>query len=212
MSTYLYDKAMLDKLKKWGISDNATLLAPDDTQTLYDVINDRNGDGGIQLPLITLTRKGNVTIRNANKQPLSINALTIARSLTNYATLNAVPIELQYQIDIFTRKRVQAEEYVRELIFNFINYPEIKICIPYEDANYWHKSMISLNTEIADNSAIPERLIHGQFTRYTMSVKIDDAYLFDVRIRDTIQKVEWTTYPDKNVEGESMVVKAETTK
>ena len=51
MSTYLYDKAMLDKLKKWGISDNATLLAPDDTQTLYDVINDRNGDGGIQLPL-----------------------------------------------------------------------------------------------------------------------------------------------------------------
>lgn len=37
-----------------------------------------------------------MTIRNINKQPLSINALTIARSLTNTATLNAIPIELQY--------------------------------------------------------------------------------------------------------------------
>jgi len=82
------------------------------------------------------------------------------------------------------------------------------ICVPYENLNYWHKSMISLNNEVQDNSAIPERLIHGQFTRYTMSLKVDDAYLFDVRIRDTVQKVEWTTYPDQNVDGESMVVEA----
>ena len=208
MSTYLYDKAMLDKLKKWGVSDNATLLAPDDTQTLYDIINSRSNDGGIELPLITLNRKGNVNIRNTNKQPLSINAYTMVRSKTNSAILNAIPIELSYQLDIYTRKRIQAEEYVRELTFNFINYPEIMICVPYENLNYWHKSMISLNNEVQDNSAIPERLIHGQFTRYTMSLKVDDAYLFDVRIRDTVQKVEWTTYSDQNVDGESMIVEA----
>lgn len=69
--------------------------------------------------------------------------------------------------------------------------------------------MISLNNEVQDNSAIPERLIHGQFTRFTMSIKIDDAYLFDVRIRDTIKQIDWTTYPDRDVNGESMIVKAE---
>jgi len=53
-----------------------------------------------------------------------------------------------------------------------------------------------LDSEIQDNSSIPERLIHGQFTRYTMTFKIDNAYLFDVRIRDVIQGVEAKTYVD----------------
>ena len=43
---------------------------------------------------------------------------------------------------------------------------------------------IRLTTEVRDNSAVPERLIPGQFTRYTIGINIDDAYLFDVRTRD----------------------------
>jgi len=50
-------------------------------------------------------------------------------------------------------------------------------------------------------------LIHGQFTRYTMTFKIINAYLFDVRIRDTIQGVEAQTIVD-NEEDVKMEVRA----
>lgn len=40
-----------------------------------------------------------------------------------------------------------------------------------------------VGTEIQDNSAVPERLVAGQFTRLTMNLDIDDAYLWDVHER-----------------------------
>ncbi len=207
MSVSLYDKAVLDKLYKWGLNNSSTILAPDDIQNLYEVYSDKTNDKELVLPLICLNRNGNFTIQNVNKQPLSLNALTISRNRNHLETLNAIPIEIDYQLDIFTRKRAQADEYARELTFNFINYPELSIEIPYEGTNYVHNSTIILNGEVQDNSSIPERLIHGQFTRYTMTFKIINAYLFDVRIRDTIQGVEAKTIVD-NEEDVKMEVRA----
>lgn len=196
MSVSLYDKAVLDKLYKWGLNNSSTILAPNDIQNLYEVYSDKTNDKELVLPLICLNRNGNFTIRNTNKRPLTINALTINKNNKKLETLNAIPIEISYQLDIFTRLRAQADEYARELTFNFINYPELSIQIPYENTNYVHNSTMILDSEIQDNSSIPERLIHGQFTRYTMTFKIDNAYLFDVRVRDVIQGVEAKTYVD----------------
>ena len=39
-------------------------------------------------------------------------------------------------------------------------------------------------SNVDDNSDVPERLIPGQFTRLTFGLTVDDAYLFDIRIRD----------------------------
>ena len=49
-----------------------------------------------------------------------------------------------------------------------------------------HDSSIYLAGEVLDNSDIPERLIAGQFTRLTLKLGINDAYIFDVRTRDNI--------------------------
>ena len=35
-----------------------------------------------------------------------------------------------------------------------------------------------------DNSDISERLFTGQFTRFTIPVYVDDAYLFDYKVRN----------------------------
>jgi len=105
MSVSLYDKAVLDKLYKWGLNNSSTILAPDDIQNLYEVYSDRTNDKELVLPLICLNRNGNFTIQNVNKQPLSLNALTISRNRNHLETLNAIPIEIDYQLDIFTRKR-----------------------------------------------------------------------------------------------------------
>lgn len=40
--------------------------------------------------------------------------------------------------------------------------------------------------EVQDNSDIPERLIAGQFTRFTIGITVDDAYIWSVPIRDNL--------------------------
>ena len=48
--------------------------------------------------------------------------------------------------------------------------------------NIFAQSAFPISAETSDG--IPERLIEGQFTRLTLSINIDDAYLFDYRIKD----------------------------
>ena len=100
--------------------------------------------------------------------------------------LNAIPISLSYQIDIYTRYQKEADEFVRNLIFNIINFPVVTVKIPYNSADIEHDSQIILDGSITDNSDVPERIVPGQFTRYTLNISLPDAYLWDVRVRDNV--------------------------
>ena len=77
----------------------------------------------------------------------------------------------------------QADEYVRNFVFNIINYPRIIISIPYNNSNLSYTSFMSIQSTIADNSDIEERLVPGQFSRFTISVALNDAYLFSYNRR-----------------------------
>ena len=70
----------------------------------------------------------------------------------------------------------EADEYMRNIIFNVVNYPRLTITIPYYDENIKHDSSIHLDSTIADNSSVPERLIAGQFTRLSCKISVADAY------------------------------------
>lgn len=98
--------------------------------------------------------------------------------------LNAVPIKITYQLDIYTKYFAEADEYARNFIFNFINYPKLSIEIPYNNAKVLHDSTVLVESTISDSSDIPERLIAGQFSRMTIRLSIDDAYLFSVPFMD----------------------------
>ena len=86
-------------------------------------------------------------------------------------------------MDIYTRYAEQAEDLSRNLMFNIINYNKLLINIPYQGSYIEHRATMRVGTEIQDNSAVPERLVAGQFTRLTMNLDIDDAYLWDVHER-----------------------------
>lgn len=121
------------------------------------------------------------------KKPLTYDGYRskgIAGKVNRVDQLNGIPIKLEYQLDIYTRYYEEAEEYVRQFIFNIINYPKLSIEIPYNDAKISHVSNIRLDTTVQDNSDVPERLIVGQFTRKTISIYIDDAYLFSYNIKE----------------------------
>lgn len=190
MAVRFYDEALVAKLKKWTQDTDVTLLGVNETKRRFEVLADKNNDQPIKLPLITLSRNGGYTILSKNKKPLSYDGNTFVRSNEKSALLNGIPISIQYQIDIYTRYLEEADEYARNIVFNIVNYPKLNIEIPYEDLGLTHDANIMLSSDVDDNSDIPERLIPGQFTRLTIGIVIDDAYLFDVHVKKNLSIVE----------------------
>lgn len=192
MAVRFYDEALLKKFQKWTADTQVQLTGVNETRKLFEVVADKNNDKPIQLPLIALSRNGGYTIQEKYKQPRSYNSNEFIRmqDANSGALLNAIPIGISYQIDIYARHLAEADEYARNIVFNIINYPKLNIEIPYEDSGLTHDANIRLITDVEDNSDIPERLISGQFTRFTIGIDIDDAYLFDVRIKDNLSIVD----------------------
>jgi len=188
MAIRYYDSAMVDKIKAWVKDPNMTILSPSDSTRLFQMRVDQLDDKPLKLPIIAISRDSDIEIINTRKQALSYDAghITTDQDDHNKSTkevskiLNAIPIQLTYQLDIYTKYFAEADEYVRNFIFNFINYPRISIEIPYNNAKVLHNSTVLVESTITDSSDIPERLIAGQFTRMTIRLTIDDAYLFSV--------------------------------
>ena len=185
----LYDEALLAKLNKWTEKTELHIYGPEETRRMLEVIADNTNDKPIKLPIVCLRRKGGYTILNINKKPLTYDGLAI-RGDTQERTamvLNAIPISIQYQLDIYTRYLKEADAYCRDFVFNIINHPNVEVVVPYNDANFVHNSTIRVSADVEDNSNIPERLITGQFTRMSLSLDIDDAYLWDTKVRKNIE-------------------------
>lgn len=210
MSVSLYDKALKNKLQNWIKDENLKITSPNETRRLFEYTADMGDDKQIELPLIALRREPTVQITSTSKRPLSYDGWRKNNNGEKGDQLNGIPMTIGYQIDIYTRYAEEAEEYVRNFVFNIINYPKFQIEIPYNNARIVHNANIRLNTDIQDNSDIPERLIPGQFTRYTISIYVDDAYMFDYRVKDTwkIADVEYkiSTAPTTDVQIENTLI------
>jgi len=186
LSAFLYDTALVKKFNKWTEKTNVHVYGPEDTRQLYQILADTNKDKPIDLPIITISRPNGYQIVNANKQPLTYDGryiMTEKDSDKYTMQLNAIPIQLDYQVNVYTRKYREADAYMRELVFNLVNYPRLTITIPYNDVNIEHTCSIEMSTAVEDNSSIPERMVVGQFTRLTCSFSIVDAYLWDTRVK-----------------------------
>ena len=190
MAVRFYDEALVNKLKKWTQDTDVTLLGVNETRKRFEVLADKTNDSPIKLPLIALSRNGGYTILSKYKQPLSYDGNKFIQTPDKGVLVNGIPISISYQIDIYTRYLEEADEYARNIVFNIINYPKLNIEIPYEDIGLTHDANINLASDVEDNSDIPERLIPGQFTRLTIGIAIEDAYLFDVRIKKNMSIVE----------------------
>ena len=190
MSIKLYDDALLNKLRRWTLDTTVTVTGVDESTKLFTTIVDQNNDKPIQLPLIALSRPGGFVILDKLKQPKSYNGAKVSYTEERSAKLNAIKISIPYRIDIYARYQEEADEYIRNIVFNIINYPVVKIEIPYHDLGFTHDSNIRISSDVDDNSDVPERLISGQFKRYTIEIVIDDAYLFDINVKDNLKIVE----------------------
>lgn len=187
MSSLGYDEALLKKFKNWVKDDSLEIIGPEEVRKVFEYKIDSTNDKPLKLPMIVLRRLSPITINNISKRPLTFNGHVYKANKDKGEQLNGIPITLRYQLDIYTRYLDENDEYVRNFIFNLINFPKVNIEIPYNNANITHNSHITLDADIEDNSDIPERLVQGQFTRRTISFSIDQAYMFDYKVRDVIK-------------------------
>ena len=184
MSTYLYDEGLVEKFKRWTSKTETQVYGPSEVRRLFEVIADNKNDSDIKLPLITLSRDRGYDIINdgTTRRPLSYDGITLSHNEEKKTSriLNAIPISLVYQIDVYARLAIEADILMRNLVFNIINYPAFEVDIP--DAGFCHTARIEFaSNTIDDNSNEPESFIEGNFTKLSAKISIEDAYLWDVR-------------------------------
>ena len=192
MAIRYYDDIVAAKIKKWMPDEkNLRILKPDETKRLFETLADDSKDQKFKLPCIALSRNNDIELLLNVKSPRSFDGWTIDKDEKRTKQLNAIPISVQYQLDIYTKTFEQGDEYLRQLLFKLINNPLIRIDIPYNDTYLTHTANIRVLPTVSDTSAISERIFSGQFTRWTIQFEIQDAFLFSVKYRNN-----WRLYVD----------------
>ena len=192
MALEYYDDAIVAKLSAWTPTNiQLRILKPDETKRLFETIADDQKDKKIQLPLIALSRNNDIELLLNLKNPRSFDGLKLTQTDEQTLQMNVIPVKLQYQMDIYTKTQHEADEYVRQYLFKLINNPVIKIGVPYNGQELNQIANIRVLSTISDTSDIPQRLFPGQFTRWTIQMEIQDAFLYNLPY-----KRNWKIYAD----------------
>ena len=189
MAIGYYDDAVTEKIKSW-LADSSKLrvLAPEESNRLIQLNAEDSNDAPLKLPLIAISRNKDLEIESTIKQNKSFDGLIIGRDATGATTihLNVIPIKTTYQLDIYTKKRIEGDEYVRQYLFKLINNPQIIIEIPYNNYIVKHTANLRVLSTVSDTSDIPTHIFAGQFYKWTIQLELQDGFLFSIP-----QKKNW---------------------
>lgn len=198
MSTFLYDEALTEKFKNWTQKSKVEIYGPNETSRMFEVTADKSNDDSIKLPIIQIERDRGFEIINSGqtRRPLSYDGYTVSADENYGNILNAIPISIAYQVNVYCRYAKEADILIRNLIFNVINYPAMEITVPKvvlnnedgtsEDMIHTARIELASNT-IQDNSNERERFIEGNYTKLSFLIQINDAYLWDLREHRTAE-------------------------
>jgi hypothetical protein len=183
MAISYYDEAVTQKIKNW-LADSSKLrvLSPDESNRLIQLAAEDSEDKPLKLPIIALSRNRDIELESAIKQNKSFDGLIIGSDEKSATTihLNVIPIKTTYQLDIYTKKQIEADEYVRQYLFKLINNPQIVIEIPYNNYVVKHTANLRVLNTISDTSDISTRVFSGQFYKWTIQLELQDGFLFSI--------------------------------
>ena len=189
MAINYYDEAVTQKIKGW-LADSSKLrvLSPDESTRLIQLQAEDSTDEPLTLPLIAISRNKDIEIDSTIKQNRSFDGLIIGRDTVGKMSvhLNVIPVKTTYQIDIYTKKRIEADEYVRQYLFKLINNPQIIIEIPYNGYIVKHTANLRVLSTVSDTSDISTHVFPGQFYKWTIQLELQDGFLFSLP-----QKQSW---------------------
>ena len=193
MAIRYYDEALANKINSWlpkSKNRKIQVLKPDEVKRLFTIEADERNDKPIQLPLIAISRETQIDVMHPTKRAMSFDGIMLKSDGKHTLQLDAVPISFTYQVDIYTRHFDEGDELLRELIFKIINNPQLTITLPYNNQNLIQVCAMKMQGQVEDTSSISERLFSGQFTRWTLRLDIDGAYLYSIPYVDNV-KVEY---------------------
>ena len=189
MAINYYDEAITQKIKGW-LADSSQLrvLSPDEYNRLIQLNAEDTNDQPLKLPVLAISRNKDIEIESTIKQNKSFDGLIISKDEATATTvhLNVIPIKTTYQIDIYTKKRIEVDEYVRQYLFKLINNPQIIIEIPYNNYIVKHTANLRVLNTVSDTSEIATHLFPGQFYKWTIQLELQDGFLFSIP-----QKKNW---------------------
>lgn len=165
MAIRFYDEALYSKIQKWVKDPNMRILRPDEVTRLFQMRADLTDDKPLKLPIIALSRDTQIEVLSTNKKPLTFDGMMKEATADKTLQINVIPIQIGYQLDIYTRLYEEGDEYLRNFIFNFVNYPKLTVTLPYNESNIEHNANITLIKTVEDNSDIAQRLFPDQFVR-----------------------------------------------
>ena len=196
MAVRYYDDILAAKLRRWNPSTELRVLKPSEVKRFFQLSAEDSGDQPLTLPCIMLSRNNDIELLSNVKSPKSYAGIKLSPKASDIKTikayndipdstmlLNAIPIKLQYQLDIYTKTAEEGDEYLRQYLFKLINNPTIKIIVPYNGIEAEQIANIRVLGSVSDTSDISERLFSGQFTRWTLQLEIQDAFIYDVPYR-----------------------------
>ena len=189
MAIRYYDEALANKINSWlpkSKNRKIQVLKPDEVRRLFMIEADERDDKPIQLPLIAIARETQIDVMHPTKRAMSFDGIMLKSDSKHTLQLDAVPISLTYQIDIYTRHFDEGDELLRELIFKIINNSQLTVNLPYNNQNLIQVCSMKMQGQVEDTSAISERLFSGQFTRWTLRLDIDGAYLYSIPYVDNV--------------------------
>lgn len=174
MSIYLYDEALTNRLRTVIQDEEVHIITSEKMFT-----KSKDSHDNPVFPAVSLYRP-------------SYSLSTLRRTITGYRvgqsdydevshqiySTRTLPISINYQVDVWTRRREQNDELVRELLWFFTLYPQHKIIITYENFERAITFNAFLGEEITDNSDINNFENQGQYYRSTFNLTVDEAQLF----------------------------------
>jgi len=178
MSVFLYDDAIVQKLRTLTEKSHIYIVPPSlQFRTIAKLQEDT-----VEMPFISLQRTG-WGLKSERPHSMKFHGLkaVVDEEAKTTSYLQAIPIRINYLMDIWSKTREENDMILRELLFYFSINPTLEVTIPY-GINQNHVFNLFFDNEVEDNSDIVEQLNHGEYFRQTISLYTDDAYLWKSRV------------------------------
>lgn len=205
IGVYAYDMALVKdlrtrfNLKKDGTPKTNNNVYITSAENVFNIIGDLENDT-IQFPLISLTRVG---WSLSDQKPEMMTKAGMLDSIKQgvedeklkQIRLQALPITINYQLDVWTRTRIDNDALTRDLIWYYTLNPQLLVDIPH-GLDIQHVFNVFFENDVEDNSDIVEHQNRGQFFRQTLGLYVDDAYLWRSSVKNitTINETKFEIY------------------
>ena len=160
VGVYAYDLAIIEDLRirfnydKDGNKKTNNTIQITDADDVFRIIGDIENDN-IKFPIISLVRTGWRLLDFSQEFQNNTGALVgyledPPGTRIRQVRLQAIPIQINYQLDIWTQNRIDNDVIAREFIWFYKLNPQLLVKIPH-GLNITHPFNIGIESEIVDN-------------------------------------------------------------